>query len=103
MTKLSLIASPTFKAKVPVPISGGNPVDVEMVFRHRTKKELSEFANSREKKTDTETFMDMVVGWELSDEFTSTNVELLLENYIGAALATYRAYFDEMVKAKLGN
>lgn len=103
MAKLSLVAKPTFKAKVGIPVSGGDPVDVEFVFKHRTKTALDEFIKSRSEKSDVESFMDMVDGWDLADEFNAESVELLLENYIGTALATYRKYVDELVQAKLKN
>ena len=43
------------------------------------------------------------LDWDLDDAFTVENVELLLQNYMGAALAIYRAYVDELVKAKAKN
>lgn len=103
MAKLSLVANPTFKAKVGIPVAGGSPVAVEMVFRHRTKKELEAFMLSREGKDDVETFLEMVDGWELSDDFNRENVTLLLENYIGAALETFRVYVDQLVQARIKN
>lgn len=103
MAKLKLIAEPTFRAKVGIPTAGGEAIDVEMTFKHRTKTQLDEFVNSRADKPDSESFMEMVTGWELPDEFNRENVDLLLENYIGAALATYRVYIDQLVQAKLGN
>jgi len=39
----------------------------------------------------------------LEDEFGPDAVKLLLENYIGAAVATYEVYKAELVKAKSGN
>ena len=103
MATLKLIAEPTFRSKVGIPVAGGKSVEVEFTFKHRTKKALDEFVNSRTEKTDTESFMEMVTAWELEDAFNAENVELLLQNYIGSALATYRVYVDELVKAKLGN
>jgi hypothetical protein len=101
MSKLKLNAAPTFRAVVAIPVAGESAIPVEMTFKHRTKKALSEFANSRAEKTDAETFLDMVVDWDLEDEFTPAHADVLLENYIGAALATYRTYIDELVQAKL--
>ena len=104
MAKLTLVASPTFKAKVKIPVAGeADPVEVEFTFKHRTKTGLDEFLNSREGKTDAESFMDMASGWELEDPFALESVNLLLENYIGAAMATYHVYIDELVKAKVKN
>lgn len=103
MAKLTLVANPTFKAKVGVPVAGSSPVEVEFVFKHRTKTALDEFIKSRADKPDAESFLAMVDGWNLDDEFNAENVELLLQNYIGTALATYRVYVDQLVQARLGN
>lgn len=103
MSKFELIASPTFKAKVGFPKAGGETIDIELTFRHRTKKALDEFIKTRADKTDVESFLDMVSGWELDDEFTPGNVELLLENFIGVALATFERYLEELTKHRRGN
>lgn len=103
MSKLKLVANPTFKAKVGIPVAGGEPVEVELIFKHRTKKDLEAFIASREGKDDTDTFMEMVEGWNLDEPFNRENAETLLQNYIGAALEIFRAYLDELVKAKQKN
>ena len=69
----------------------------------RTKKQLEEFVLSRADQSDAASFMAMVVGWELEDEFGPPAVDLLLENYIGAAVATYRVYLRELVEGKAKN
>jgi Ca2+-binding EF-hand superfamily protein len=102
--KLTLQAKPTFSADVGIQVAGEEkPVKVRMTFKHRTRTELAKFVQERDGKVDAETFLDMVVGWELEDQLTRENVELLLENYGGAAVATYRAYFDELMAARRGN
>ena len=103
MPKLKLIPDPTFKAKVAIPVKGGESVEVLFTFKGRTRDELKEFSESRKDKTDTETFKEMVVGWELDDEFTPENVDRLLQNYIGAGVACYMKYMDEHYKHKSGN
>jgi hypothetical protein len=103
MASLKLVANPTFKAKVSIPVAGSAPVVVEMTFRHRTKTALDEFISSRGETKDTDTFLAMVTAWDLTDEFTPENVGTLLENYIGTALAAYRVYIDELVQAKAKN
>ncbi len=103
MAKIQQKADPTFKVKVPFPVAGGPAVDVELEFRHRTKKQLEEFAETRKGKTDAETFLEMVVGWELDDELNAENVSLLLEHRMGAGLAAYTKYIDELYKHKTGN
>lgn len=103
MAKLTLKADPTFPGKVGVPVAGGESVDVIFTFKHRTKKQLDEFIKTRKEKSDVETFMAMVVGWELEDAFTKKNIEELLENHIGTALAAYEVYIFELVKNKAKN
>ena len=103
MAKLALVAAPVFRALVPISVAGGAAVEVEFTFKHRTKTALDEFVKSRAKKQDAESVLAMAEGWELSDEFNAVNVELLLQNYIGAALAVYRVYIDQLVQARLGN
>lgn len=103
MGKLALKANPTFQALVGIPVAGGTSVDVLFTFKHRTKTELVEFVSTRQDHSDEETFLGMVTAWDLQEPFTPANVALLLENYIGAALAVYEAYKTELVKAKAGN
>lgn len=103
MTKLTLKANPTFDADVGIPVAGGDVATVRMTFRHRTKKQLAEFVTSRADKTDTQSVMDMVVAWDLSDPFNETTADELLDNYIGAALAIYQTYIEELTKAREKN
>lgn len=103
MAKLTLIAHPTFIAQVGIPVAGGDPVNVAFTFKHRTKSGLEAFIQSRAGKTDVESFLEMVCAWDLEEEFNQDAVELLLQNYIGTALATYRTYVDQLVQAKLKN
>lgn len=103
MAKFALKASPTFAAKVGFPVHGGAPIDVVLTFKHRTKTALDEFLKAREGRGDADSFMDMVCGWELSDEFTRDNVETLLENHIGVAVATYQTYIEQLVAHRRGN
>lgn len=99
MAKLVLIAAPTFKAKVPIPLAGGTPVEVEFIFKHKTKTALDEWIKTRAEKGDEESVLDMASGWELSDEFNAESIKLLLENYIGSALAIYKTYVEELLGA----
>jgi hypothetical protein len=103
MAKFVLKANPTFTSKVAFPVAGGAAVDVVVTFKHRTKTALAEFMEWRDGKKDPEIFEAMVVGWDLSDEFSAENVEILLENHIGVALAVYKAYLEELVQNKLKN
>lgn len=103
MAGLTLKANPTFKFKVGIPVPGAAPVPVEFVFKHRTKSQLEAFIDSRAEKTDIESVMEMVCGWDLEEAFDEEGVTLLLENYAGAALAIYLAYIEELLQAKRKN
>ena len=103
MAKLKLVAAPTFSADVGVPIAGGELSTVRMTFRHRTKTQLQEFVESRGGKSDADSFMEMVTGWDLEEPFSRESVDTLLENYGGAGLAAFKVYITELVGARLGN
>ena len=103
MAKLQLKAAPTFSAEVGIPLHGGGTSEVVLTFKHRTMEEMDAFIKDRATKSDVESFMDMVAGWDLEDPFTEESVKTLLQNYNGAALAAFKKYIDELVQARLGN
>lgn len=103
MSRLKLVADPKFRAKVAIPLAGGDPVEVEFQFKHKTKTALNEFISSREGKSDTDTIFEITAGWELEDEFNKENVNTLLENYAGSAVAIYQTYIEELVQARVKN
>lgn len=106
MAKLNLVPNPTFDAKVGICPAGDDatPMFVTMTFRHRKKADFIAWLNSRDGKSDVESFMDMVVGWNIDDlPFTKENVEALVENFAGAARSVLDVYTAQLVKAKLGN
>jgi len=100
MSRLKLVADPKFRAKVAIPLAGGDPVEVEFVFKHRTRTALKEFIESRAGVSDIDTLFEIACGWELEDEFSKENLNTLLENYAGSALAIYQTYRDELVKSR---
>jgi len=103
MAKLALKANPTFKAKVGIPVAGGESIDVEFTFKHRTREVLDAFVSSNGERTDSETFLAMVEGWDLDESFTAETANVLLENYIGASFAAFRVYIEELTKSKAKN
>jgi Phage tail assembly chaperone len=103
MASLSLKAKPTFSARVPVPVPGGEPVLVEFIFKHRTRSQLQAFSASRDDASDTDSVLAMAEGWDLDAEFNAANVAELCENYIGAPSMVYLTYLQELAKSKTGN
>jgi len=103
MAKIKLTASPTFKAKVSIPIPGNRPADVEFVFKGRTKEAFKDFIDNIRDRKDLEVIMDCVTGWELDDPFGVDTVEQLINNYIGASASIIETYIKELTAARLGN
>jgi hypothetical protein len=103
MAKLSIVAAPTFKAPVSIPVAGSTPIDVEFTFKHRTKDELAAFLSSREGRSDAEALLEMASGWDFCEALTPESVETMLQNYIGAAVAIYKKYIEELSQAKVKN
>jgi hypothetical protein len=103
MARLKLHASPTFKAKVPIPIPGAAPHPIEMEFKHRTRKELDALLRDKGTQLDTDFVLSIATGWDLDDKFDRENVETLLDQYGGAARAIADTYTRELMGARLGN
>lgn len=101
--KLTLTPSPTFKAKVSIPVPGASAVDVEFTMKGRTRSEFKDFVAGLKDREDVDVLMDICTGWELDDAFTRENIETLNENYLGAARAVIEKYFAEITNARLGN
>lgn len=100
--KFRLQPAPTFKAKVDIPVHGGSAVAVEFEFKHRTRDQIAEFFKD-EKRGDVDTILEVLAGWELDDPFGRESVELLVQNYAGAAPAIVARYVEELIQARKGN
>lgn len=103
MPKLTLVAAPTFSAKVGIPVAGGEPLEVKMTFRHRTRDDLEAWRGTLEGKSDVDACLDMVTGWEFEEELNADNVALLFQHRIGAPLVIFQTYMRELREAKRGN
>lgn len=96
MARLSLNPAPTFKAKVGIPVPGGESAEVEFTFTHRSRSACLSWKEEAEKASDAEAVMQMVTGWDLDDAFTPENVARLCDNYPGAGTAIFIAYLREL-------
>lgn len=103
MAKLKLNPEPTFKAKVGIPVPGSRPAEVLFTFKHRTRDEVLAWVEGSRDATDVDSVLDVVVGWELEDEFNRENVERLCNNYPGSGLVIISAYLDELRGARVKN
>lgn len=101
MGKLQLTASPTFQAKVGIPVAGGETVEVAFTFKHRTKDDLLAWIDEQQDNVDA--VMDCVTAWDLDDKLTRENVALLDQNYLGACGAIAKTYLEELRGARTKN
>jgi hypothetical protein len=101
-----LKADPTFKAKVDIPVAGGDTKPLTVFFKHRTRSGLKEWIDDPETgaKKDLDFLMDFVVGWENADEeFSRDALDTLIEHHGGASSALRDKYLQELTGQRLGN
>jgi hypothetical protein len=109
MAKLKLQPDPTFKAKVGIPIPGGEPVEVEFTFKHRDREAIQAYLDElkgmvdQSIETDVHIVQKVATAWELDDPFDDPSIRLLCSNYHGAAWEISRKYIQELMHAKTGN
>lgn len=101
--KLILNPSPTFKAKVAIPVHGGAPVDVEFTFKHRSREAYRDFLEALPNREDVDVVLDVAAGWDLDDPFDADSVAKMTENYIGSARAVLNTYMVELTGGRAKN
>ena len=104
----ALQPKPTFVKEVVLTVPGGGEGKFKGVFKHKGKTELQEFfasiSDPEKPRPDIETVLDILEGWEGVDQkFSKENVEILLENYVGAHIAILNAYSTGYFEAKEKN
>lgn len=103
MAKITLTASPTFKANVPIPVPGGKTAAVEFIFKAQTKTAFKEFVDGLKDREDPEVILQITSGWDLEEPFSKENVEKMLEQYIGSSFAIIETYIKELTGARTKN
>jgi hypothetical protein len=98
MAKFSLIAKPTFKAKVDIPVAGSESAEVEFTFKHRTKTDLKAWL--AQERDDVTAILDLATGWDLVESFDQASVELLVQNHLSAPKAVFDKYMSELTANK---
>lgn len=103
MAKLTLAVAPTFKSNVSIPVQGKKPVSVEFTFLGRSKDEFRAYLETATDRDEVDLIMDTITGWELEDQFSRDNVELLLQSHPASGKALFEKYISEVSGARLGN
>lgn len=101
--KFTLAVSPTFKRDVSIPVPGDRPANINFTFKHKTRDELRDFVAGLEGREDLEVVLEVASAWGIDEAFEEDNVEILLQNYPGAALAIIDTYLKEVSGARKGN
>ena len=103
MARLTLNPAPTFKATVDICRPGLDTEKIEITFKHRTRDQMDEFIKQMEGMSIEDQVMAVASGWDLVDQFSLENVQLLAQNYITAPMAIRDKYISELIKAKEKN
>lgn len=103
MPSITLDAAPTFSATVNIPLHGGGSSPVKFIFKHRSKKQLSEWRETLVDKEDADAVLDIAEGWEFDDTFSRDNILRLLEQYAGSPRAIFESYLTEILQARIKN
>lgn len=104
MATLKLQPAPTFWAKVPIPLPGGEKHEIELEFVHKTRDDLDKWRSEKDVKTDGKAVMTIVKNWRgVEGDFNEDNINAVLQNYHGAGIAIGRTYIEQLMQLKLGN
>ncbi len=96
MAKLSLAPKSTFFAKVAIPVAGEEDQEIGFTFKYRTRKELPvEFEDPNGLVTPADV-RKLAEGWDLDDEFSDENIQLVLDQRLGAWPAIMTKYYKEL-------
>ena len=127
MAKIKIAQNPKFTAVVQIPRIGAEPVPVEFQFRYQDRVALAEMfdqwnkardawaekakeegvswkdATDAEIKLQADQLKDIVVGWDLDDEFSDDAILYLVRTCTGAPKAVIDAFQNAYSPARLGN
>ncbi|OCW22759.1 phage tail assembly chaperone [Pseudomonas sp. S3E12] len=125
MAKFKLIQKPTFKAPVMIQRAGANAEKVEFEFKYLDRTALAELYTGWNERHDelgkqvgdmhlkaftaaqialqADQMLDVVLGWDIEEEFTLENVRILVNSINSAPKAVLNAYAEAFSEARLGN
>ncbi len=96
--------NPTFWADVSLPVPGGDPVAVEVQFRHLGAKAFADWIEAGAEKTTTEALAEVVCDWRGIDApYTRDNLGRLFDQFPASARALIVAYRRELFEARTKN
>ena len=103
-TLFKLNPEPTFRVTVAIPVAGGEPMDLDIEFRHKTRDESRSWFASFAGRSEADCLLDVIAGWHNCETaFGKESLETLLQNYAQSGSAILAAYAKEITGARLGN
>ena len=99
-------AKPTFVAPVPIPVPGGEPEPLTLVFRHKTRDEMNEYLKRTAAigTNDVGPLMEIIEGWQDVDaEFSKDALQELVQNHHGSVTAILDTYVVELAEGRRKN
>jgi hypothetical protein len=106
MPAITLKAPQTFWGKAKIPVHGGQPVEVDLLYAHMGRDELSAFIKEHG-RTDRATLAAILRGWKPEQfdgaEFNDDAIAALCDQYMGAPLAIYEDWLLALTQARRGN
>lgn len=86
-----------FRANVTIPLVGAPPTTINFTFRYRNGPALKIFCEKMSDGDggDSKALEDVLVGWDLEDEFNADNLRALVEHLPEAAVAILTTYLRE--------
>lgn len=97
-SSIKLLADPTFRTRVAIPVAGSSPADVMFTFQHKTRDQLQDFLSKIEKRKPEDVIAEIVTDWNIDGaKPTKESVKKFLQNYHGAGPAILKGYIDELL------
>lgn len=99
-----ILANPTFRASVPIPVPGGKREPVPFDFKHYSQSGWEAYLKEHEGIKISEAIFDVVTGWKIDgEEFSKDALATLMDEYPGAESAIWETYHQERFGAREKN
>lgn len=104
-------ANPTFPAIVKIPTPGGEPQELSLVFKHKTRsefdslnKEMEAFGNDlKNDKKKIKMLLSLIESWDADAPLSEASLAELSDQYAAAFNAIYGCYWQSLLIGKQGN
>lgn len=102
---------PTFEAIVEIPVPGGEPQPLCLVFKHKNRKEVADFfdAAGQAEVVDAKVLSGIVVDWkDVQADGAKVNFSLdalqdILDNYHSSVIAIFKTYGEQLAEGRRKN